>query len=112
MLKKMRRRFILAAMSAFGLVMGILLVGINLVNYHRTTSMQDRKAENLLDREERAFHRPEAPLPPMTEIPGGGPEAEFTTRFFAAHCHRDGRILFLSRDHISSIDEELARRYT
>lgn len=112
MLKKMRRRFILAAMTAFGMVMGILLAGINLVNYYRTTSMQDQMAEILLSREQRAFHRPEAPLPPMTDIPGGGPEAEFTTRFFAAHCDRDGRILFLARDHISSIDEELARRYT
>ena len=112
MLKKMRRRFILAAMTAFGMVMGILLVGINVVNYHRTTSMQDQMAEILLSREQRAFHRPEAPLPPMTDIPGGGPEAEFTTRFFAAHCDRYGRILFLARDHISSIDEELARRYT
>ena len=105
MLKKMQRRFILAAMAAFGTVMAVLLAGINLVNFCRITSAQDEMAANLLSREQRAFHRPEAPLPPMPDMPGG-PEAEFTTRFFAAHCDPAGRILFIARDHISSIDED------
>ena len=42
MLKKMQRRFILAAMAAFGTVMAVLLAGINLVNFCRITS--DRKS--------------------------------------------------------------------
>lgn len=112
MLKKMRRRFILAAMAAFGTVMAMLLAGINLVNFYRTTSVRDQMAANLLGREQRAFHRPQAPLPPMEDMPGGGPEAEFTTRFFAAHCDPEGRILFIARDHISSIDEDMAGEYT
>nr|WP_300816508.1 ATP-binding protein [uncultured Acetatifactor sp.] len=111
MLKKMQRRFILAAMAAFGTVMAVLLAGINLVNFCRITSAQDEMAANLLSREQRAFHRPEAPLPPMPDMPGG-PEAEFTTRFFAAHCDPAGRVLFIARDHISSIDEDVAREYT
>ena len=41
MLKKMQRRFILAAMAAFGAVLLILLVGINVANYFQATSMQD-----------------------------------------------------------------------
>ena len=49
-MKKMRRRFILAAMAAFGTVMAVLLVGINLVNFYRTTSVRDEMAENLLRR--------------------------------------------------------------
>ena len=71
MLKKMRRRFILAAMAAFGTVMAMLLAGINLVNFYRTTSVRDQMAANLLGREQRAFHRPQAPLPPMEDMPGG-----------------------------------------
>lgn len=112
MLKKLRRRFILAAMAAFGAVMAVLLLGINLANYYRTTSMRDEMAEGLMRREQRAFRKPEAALPPMADMPGGGPEAEFTTRFFAAHCDGTGHILFIARDHISSIDEDLAREYT
>ena len=38
MLKKMQRRFIMAAMAAFATVMLMLVVGINIVNYYRTTS--------------------------------------------------------------------------
>ncbi|MCI8541906.1 MAG: hypothetical protein HFH95_01055 [Lachnospiraceae bacterium] len=90
MLKKMQRRFILAAMAAFGTVMVVWLVGINLVNYYRTTSMRDEMAEELLRREQRAFRRPGAALPPMADMPGGGPEAEFTTRFLLPIVTRRG----------------------
>ena len=44
-------------------------------------------------------------------MPGAGPEAEFTTRFFAVHCDLSGRVRFISRDHISSVDEETAETY-
>lgn len=110
-MKKMRRRFILAAMAAFGTVMAILLAGINLVNYYRTTAMEDEMAKMLLQREQGAFRRPQAPLLPMEQLPGAGPEAEFTIRFFTVHCDRDGEIVFIARDHISAIDEEMARAY-
>ena len=58
MLKKMQRRFIMAAMAAFATVMLMLVVGINIVNYYRTTSMQDGLAASLLEYEKRAYeHR-------------------------------------------------------
>lgn len=112
MLKKIQRRFILAAMAAFGVVMLVLIVGINGANYYRTTSMQDHQAEGLLEHERRVFEQPRTPPPPIKEIPGGGPEAEFTTRFFAVHCDRDGIIKAMSRDYISSVDDKAAREYT
>ena len=59
MLKKMQRRFILAAMAAFGTVMLILLAGINIANYQRTTAAQDEMVRNLLRREQRLAGRPE-----------------------------------------------------
>lgn len=112
MLKKIQRRFILAAMAAFGVVMLVLIVGINGANYYRTTSMQDHQAEGLLEHERRIFEHPRTPPPPIKEIPGGGPEAEFTTRFFAVHCDTDGSIKAMSRDYISSVDDKTAREYT
>ena len=58
MLKKMQRRFIMAAMAAFATVMLVLVVGINMVNYYRTTSIQDGMAASLLEYEQRAYeHR-------------------------------------------------------
>lgn len=46
MLKKIQRRFVLAAMAAFGTITLLIIVGINAANYYRTTSMQDHRVEN------------------------------------------------------------------
>lgn len=134
MLKKMQRRFIMAAMAAFATVMLVLVVGINIVNYYRTTSTQDGLAASLLEYEQRAYeHRArrnaspnenpkeherknsahqEPEFPPISEMPGGGPEARFTTRFFAVYCDLSKNIEVISRDYIYSIDEETAKAYT
>ncbi len=111
MLKKMQRRFILAAMAAFGTVMLVIAAGINVVNYYRTASMQDDTIMRLLEHERRAFAQPDAPHPPIRDMPGGGPEAEFTTRFFTVRCDALGDIRAISRDHISSVDEKTAGEY-
>ena len=128
MLKKMQRRFIMAAMAAFGTVMFVLVVLINAVNYFRTTSMQDGMAASLMAYERRAYeHRKSQDaspdkrfkeqdrrkdFPPISEIPGGGPEARFTTRFFAVHCDAFGESEVISKEYIYSIDEETAKKYT
>ena len=110
MLRKMRRRFILAAMAAFGTVMAVLLAGINVADYIRSTAMEDHMAQSLLEYE-RAARRPGMPLPPMDDMPGGGPEAAFTTRFFTVRCDPEGNVQRISRDFISSIDEGEAGKY-
>ncbi len=134
MLKKMQRRFIMAAIAAFATVMFVLVVGINIVNYYRTTSTQDGLVASLLEYEQRAYkHRKqknimqkekpkehdrrtsahlELDFPPISEMPGGGPEARFTTRFFAVYCDMSEEIEVISRDYIYSIDEETAKAYT
>lgn len=134
MLKKMQRRFIMAAMAAFATVMLMLVLGINIVNYYRTTSMQDGLAASLLEYEKRAYeHRTrrnftadakskenkrkptahqEPDFPALSEMPGGGPEARFTTRFFAVYSDASGEMEVISRDYIYSIDEETAKVYT
>lgn len=111
-MKKMQRRFIAAAMTAFGTVMAALVIVINIVNYCQTTSRQDDLAGNLLRHERKAAADPQKPRPSFPDMPGGGPEAEFTTRFFVMYCGADGNIKAVSRDHIASIDEETAREYT
>lgn len=60
MLKKIQRRFILAAMAAFGTVMLLIIVGINAANYYRTTSMQDRLVEALFSHEQNVPAKPRA----------------------------------------------------
>lgn len=111
MLKKIQRRFILAAMAAFGTVMLLIIVGINAANYYRTTSMQDRLAGELLLHEQTVLSKREAPPPPVRDRGRRDPEAAFTTRFFTVHCDADGRVRAVSRDYISSVDEETAKVY-
>lgn len=112
MLKRLQRRFILSAMAAFGTVMLVIVIGINAANYFRTASMQDDMIRNILEYEQRGLKEPKAPPAPMRDMPGGGPEAEFTIRFFSVRCDADGTIKFISREHISSVDEETAEIYT
>ncbi len=113
MLKKMRRRFILAAMTAFGTVMLVLAAGINLVNYYQVTASQDNMLNEIYEYEQFKREHPDKVHPPDLNKPWpGGPEAEFTTRFFVVHCDEKGNIILVARDHISSVDEAAARAYT
>lgn len=111
MLKKIQRRFILAAMAAFGTVMLLIIVGINAANYYRTTSMQDHLTAALLSNEQTHPGKPQAPPPPVGDMRGRNPEAAFMTRFFTVHCDVDGRAREVLRDYISSVDEKTAKTY-
>ena len=112
MLKKMQRRFILAAMAAFGTVMLVLVAGINGANYVQTMSMQDHLAMVLLENGMRPFGPPKEAFRPAWDRPGGGPEGEYTARFFTVECDLSGNIQTISRDFISSIDDAAAAEYT
>ena len=96
MLKKIQRRFILAAMAAFGTVMVLIVAGINWANYAQTTSMLDHLAASLLDGRSghgpREFRPPGKGFFPGRELAGAGPEAEFTTRFFTVVFDASGNV--------------------
>lgn len=109
----MRWRFILAAMAAFGTVTLLLAAGINLINYSVTTTRMDHMLAGILEFEQLKLSRPPDHAPRISEMPwAGGPEADFTTRFFAVHCNRDGTVAAISRDYISSVDENTILQYT
>ncbi len=198
MLRKIQRRFILAAMAAFGTVMFLIVAGINLANYIQTTSRQDHLAMSLLEGHglrgparpgkggaaragrdgaegpygnrdgdwpeefledvsgsqgggqsgelsraqvgsqpgelpEAQVGSPSGELPgelpggppegvqgkiagdPLREfmrnLPGAGPEAEFTIRFFTVVFDSFGEVEEISRDYIASVDDETAAEY-
>ena len=112
-MRKMQRRFILAAMISFATVMLILAVGINIANYHQVRVRQDGMLNGICEYERMKASHPERRRPPISDMPWArGPEAEFTIRFFAVHCDTSGKIVLVTRDHISSVDEDTAREYT
>lgn len=115
MLKKMRWRFIRAAMAAFFAVIFILLCGINLWNYQNTTQQQDRTLESLLTlniREQRPLLSEEMP-PPDGGLPFGdfSPEIKYMMRFFVVYCDASGEIERIDQDHIASVSDENAAAF-
>ena len=90
MLKKMRSRFILAAMFAFGIVMLLLALGINVLNYYVTAARQDEMLRGIMGYEQMKTSQHEENLPMISEMPwADGPEADFPilTRdtYFSTH---------------------------
>ena len=112
MLRKLRERFILSAMAAFGIVMLMLVAGINALNYKVTVDRQDDMLAGIMEYEQIRESRPPGDKPPMiSDMPwADGPEADFTTRFFIVHCNGEGQLMDIFHEHISSVDQEEIRK--
>lgn len=112
MLRKLRKRFILSAMAAFGIVMLMLVTGINVLNYTVTVNRQDEMLDGIMEYEQIRESRPPGDKPPMiSDMPwADGPEADFTTRFFIVHCNMEEQIIDIFHEHVSSVDQEEIRR--
>lgn len=112
MLTKMRRRFTLAAMTAFGVVMLIVIIGINVAWDTQMRHSQDEMLDRIYEYDLLAADKPQRERPPINEMPwAGGPDREFVFRFFVVHCDKEGNVKAFSDEHISAIDEETAQSY-
>ncbi len=108
MLKKMRRRFTVAAMGAFLMVTLVLLLTVNLWNYFLSTQKQDETLELL-----------ESFDPWQVDtiwVPGSvwahlSSEAQYTTRFFEVRCDENGRVTGVYHEYIESISASDAVEY-
>ena len=111
MLNKLRSRFILVALLIFGLVITLIITGINIINRYKSIADQDEVID-------RIFEYDQIPEDDKLEMPiyemewAGGPETEFTTRFFVVHCDREGLVNIFGNEYILSIDEDAADEYT
>jgi len=117
MFKKLRIRFILTAMIAVFLVLGVIVVGMNIVNYANI----DKKADETLQ----MLVRGGGKLPENTQpsAPGGAggnthdrggtlsPEAKYTTRYFTVTLGTDGTLQAVDCGKISAVSEETAESY-
>ena len=110
MLKKLRQKFILSALLSFGLVMLVLIAGINLLNYQAARRGQERVIDGILDYELAPKNEPRRR--PINEMPwAGGPGSEFTSRFFVVRCDQSGELKTFGHEFINSVDEETAGSY-
>ena len=112
MLKKMRWRFIGAAMTAFTAVVLTLLCFVNLWNYHSVTAQQDEALTRLMEVEDQ-----QTPFssgrgaPPFDDWSRFSPEVQYSLRFFSVHYDTDGTVLRVNQDYIASISESDAEAY-
>ena len=110
MLKKLRQKFILSALLSVGLVMLVVIAGINLLNCQAAARAQERVIAGILEYELTPKNEP-GPRP-INEMPwAGGPGSEFTSRFFVVRCGQDGSIRSFGHEFINSVDEETAGSY-
>ena len=112
MLKKIRWRFIGAAMFAVFAITLILVLTINLMTSFAISVRQDQMLSSILDFEINT-RKADAPL----HFSGKGwfgspsPEAPYSSRFFTVRCDLQGNVLSVSRDNIASVSESDASEF-
>lgn len=112
MLKKMRWRFIGAAMAAFTAVVLTLLCFVNLWNYHSVTNQQDEALTRLMEMEDQQLSfSPSHGTPPFGDWAHFSPEVQYSLRFFSVHYDTSGTVLRVNQDYIASVSESDAEAY-
>ena len=112
MLKKMRWRFIGAAMAAFTAVVLTLLCFVNVWNYYSMTQQQDEALVRLMGAENRRTPlSPGRGAPPFDDWSHFSPEVQYSLRFFSVHYDAGGAVLRINQDYIASISESDAETY-
>lgn len=112
MLKKMRWRFIGAAMIAFAAVILTLLCAVNVWNYHNITTQQDSSLLHLSQLNDEGKTFPPEPNAPSFENGGRfSKEVQYMLRFFSVHYDSNGELTRVDKDHVASITEEEAESF-
>lgn len=112
MLKKMRWRFIGAAMAAFSAVILTLLCFVNVWSFYNTTQQLDGTLNRLLEEEQKSSDIPEGRAgPPFDSMDRFSPEVPYMIRFFSVHMTTDGTVEHVNQDYIASISEAIAETY-
>ena len=112
MLKKMRWRFIGAAMAAFIAVVLTLLCFVNIWNYYSVTRQQDTTLDRLLEVDQENTGAVSGQIvPPFDSMDRFSPEVPYMIRFFSVHIAEDGTVTRVNQDYIASISEADAEDY-
>lgn len=112
MLKRMRWRFIGAAMAAIGAVVLALLCLISFWSYRNMTSQQDALLSGLMEMENRNESTPGKPgVPDFDYLRKFSPEVQYSLRFFAVHFNGAGNVVRVNQANIASVTQETAESY-
>lgn len=127
MIKRLRRKLIVAYMVSLAIVLTVILGGVNLMSYHKVVSDADAVLA-LLDANGGAFPKnpgkqqePSAGDILPDDVPVGkrdpfgqrvmSPETPYESRFFSVLLGEDGQVLRIDTGQIAAVDEEEAAVY-
>lgn len=111
MIKKLQRKFIFLSMSAFLLVLVVIITGINIVNYTAVVQEADMLL-SFMNENKGSFPIGSDKFGSMLP-PGMSPEVPYETRYFSVIVNTETRqILFAETSQIISVDTESAIAYT
>ncbi len=105
MLKKLQRKFVLLTTLISVIVMLLIAIAINIINYNSIISYSDEVLEILVN-DDFGANQGAPPHPRVTR------EFAFTTRFFIVHSNENDDVSFVDTKNISSITSEEAINYT
>ena len=116
MLKKLRRRFNLAAMAAITLVIILLLFAVLLLTTHFTSARLDQTLLSIAEETGRtpAHDKPFAPPDDdrrFDHFSKNVPKARLAALHFSIHCDTDGKFLRIDDKTYFEISDELAEQY-
>lgn len=113
MLKKMRWRFIMAAMTATAVVMAVIVAVINVWNYSAVTARQDRMIQEIWNTDQGRGEEVSGPRPFFGRRPPGNREMEMEdmTHFFLVETDEAGEAVRIAMDNLVSVSREQAAEY-
>lgn len=115
MLKRLRRRVIVFAILVFFVVIALVSVLVNIINYKFVTDQVDENLEvaaefNQNRDEKKPDDRPKDKEHRMPFMKMNNPESKYMMRFFVAKMNDDKTISSLSLDKIASVDSSEATK--
>jgi len=110
MIKKLQRKFVFLSMSAFLLVLTIIITGINIVNYNDVVQEADMLLSAINEEKELFPIEPEKLWDRLP--PGMSPEIPYESRYFSVVMENvTDQILFVETSRIISVDQQTAIDY-
>ncbi|MBQ8408713.1 MAG: GHKL domain-containing protein [Clostridia bacterium] len=121
MIKKLKYRFVILSMTSLLILLAIMTIAMNIINYSSIVSSTD-DILTLLSHNRGRFPGFEAdnessviidqkPIPNNDLPPHMSPEVPYESRFFSVLLSEDGSVLFTDVSHIASIDAKQAEIY-
>ena len=107
MVKGLRRKLMVSAMSAVAIVLIVIIGAINAINYYKINQNADQRLD-LLERNDGVFpglHPRDDKRPPRGDF---SPEMPFETRYFSVILNQNGTVRSTDTGRIAAVDESLA----